>query len=200
MKRFIVIIALMLSWFAAQAQWSIGFDARLAPWGDTQRNMGTDLVVNYKFSLSKFYLMPTAGFFYQKYTKEENVLIDGYYPWSGPDNGPNIPPEKYGFGYRSGFDLACVIGKSFDVGAGEIAVFTGPRYAYAFAQHTGAEVNNAHLPNSLDWRVGLSYSIWKITASVKCDIGLLRQMKHPRTGGYDDKQVPVLGIGIAYNL
>ena len=81
-----------------------------------------------------------------------------------------------------------------------ISVFYTMKRLQALNLHTGAEVNNAHLPNSLDWRVGLSYSIWKITASVKCDIGLLRQMKHPRTGGYDDKQVPVLGIGIAYNL
>lgn len=186
MKKLLVFFVLLSSWAMAQAQWSVGLDARLAPWGDGRNNAGSDLVINYKLPVAGFFVMPSAGLFYKKYIYKIEWV--GYNPSSPTDY--KVPYKTYG--YQTGFDLACVVGKGFNLGVGELAFFTGPRYAYAFARSDQAADFNR---NSFDWRIGASYSIWKFTASAKVDIACLKFRK-----GYDEHQVPVLAIGLAYNF
>lgn len=197
MKKLIVLITCLIMCVVVKAQWSVGFDARIAPWGDDQKNMGTDIVLNYNFGLkNNFFLMPSVGFFYQRYTTKDDVI----YYYSYVDGRGSGSQDKYDYGSRSGVDFTLVIGKSFNLGAGSIALFTGPRYGYAYATKQIEVIRSDYLRNTLDWRIGASYSIWKITASVKCDIGLLRYLKNHHVADYKDHQIPVLGIGISYNL
>lgn len=181
MKKFLIVCAIFGSFIAAQAQWSVGLDARLAPWGEVRKNAGTDIVVNYKFNMRYFFVMPSAGLFYQ------NFYYDGINWIPSPPAGCK---EK---GYRTGFDITAVIGKDFKVGPGSLGLFTGPRYCYAFAQQKVSP--EGFEPNNLDWRIGASYSIWKITASAKVDFACLKLNK-----AFNDHPVPVLAIGLAYNF
>lgn len=198
MKKLFILLTLLVSCVAAQAQWSVGLDARIAPWGNDQKNMGTDIVANYKLPVGGFFIMTSVGFFYQKYTQNRNV--EYYYVDKRVQGQSSRDDIKYDFGYRSGIDLTCVIGKSFSLGTGDFAIFTGPRYAYAYAEKPDESAFCNHLQNSFDLRVGASYTLWKITASAKCDIGLLRYLKQDNAGDYNDRQVPILAIGVAYNF
>ncbi len=138
MKK-VALFALSFLLFAivgAKAQMSVELDARLAPWGgDMRENMGTDVVLNYKLSVADTYVMPSAGMFYKKYTKEigwEYII---------PGGGPYNPPYKT-YGYQTGFDFTVVIGKDFKLGVGKLGFFTGPRYSYAFARSQNASEFN----------------------------------------------------------
>ncbi len=125
--------------------------------------------------------MPSVGLFYQSFCYDDIIWV------------PCAPPGCKDKGYRTGFDITAVIGKDFKVGPGSLGLFTGPRYGYAFAQQKVSP--EGFEPNNLDWRIGASYSMWKITASAKVDIACLKFRK-----GYDEHQVPVLAIGLAYNF
>ncbi len=192
MKKIILLsIFVVLSSVAGFARWSVGADARIAPSGEMSESYGTDIVVNYQFPIHSFFIMPSVGLFYQSFT-EKGVWISG-------GNGENLKNE----GYRTGIDFTCVIGKPFNLGAGKVNVFTGPRYAYAFASNPEFEDFDPYLQNSFDWRVGLSYSIWKITASAKVDFAFLRLYKKHDSDVYVDyveKQPTTFAFGLAYNF
>ena len=186
MKKFIVFTVLLLSWVAAQAQWSVGVDARIAPWGQERKNAGTDIMVSYKIPVKSFYVMPSVGLFYKKYYEELDCDPSWY--------------VKHG--YQTGFDLTVVAGKSFGLGIGTLSVFTGPRYAYAYASRS--HVFTDFIPNSFDWRIGVDYTFSKFTVSAKCDIATLKFQKDSDTpyhkAKYTEHQVPALAIGLAYNF
>lgn len=176
MKKLFILLTLLVSCVAAQAQWSVGVDARIAPWNTYCRNYGTDIVVNYQLNVGGIFIMPTVGFFYDR-LKKESV---------------NLGPKYIKDADQTGFDLGIFAGKEFSLGPGAFGVFTGPRYGYAFMSDY---VCDPVYRNSLDWRVGVSYKIWKITSSVKCDIGCLKY-----SPSYNHLQVPTLAIGVAYNF
>ena len=181
MKKLFILLTILVSCVVAQAQWSVGLDARIAPWNTDNRNYGTDIVVNYQLNAGGLFVLPSAGLFY-KCLKEEDMYLGL--------NGPS--PHTYSKnGYQTGFDVGIFIGKEFSLGPGALGIFTGPRYGYAFISDVCDPVNR----NSLDWRIGVSYRIWKITASVKCDIGCLKYASY-----YNHRQVSTLAIGVAYNL
>ena len=182
MKRVLLFVVLVASCIVANAQWSIGADVRIDPFGGyaQQHHVGGDIVVNYSVDLpSNFYIMPTVGVFYRDYYSEVQVLGG----------------HSYYNGYHLGFDLTMVAGWKFKIAKGHWSVFTGPRYAYACVSKA---MNDELIRNSFDWRIGVSYSpISRITCSAKVDIGCLRLHKDPR---YDRKQTPTLAFGIAYNF
>lgn len=191
MKKIIVLLVLVLSWVAAHAQWSVGLDARIAPWGGKRANLGTDIVASYKMSVGSFYITPSAGLFYKN-----------YYQRTEYDGGPNYSH----WGYQTGVDVAIVAGNSFKVGSGTFSVFSGPRYGYAFVSKS--HLFNDFLHHSFDWRVGAEYSFGKFTVSAKCDIAMLKYQQDyvwKDSGGehvyeYDERQVPALVVGVAYNF
>ena len=101
MKKLFILLTILVSCIAAQAQWSVGLDARIAPWGsDNKKHMGTDITLNYRLPVSSFYVMPSVGLFYTNFFEEAD--------WDGG--------KCYGnSGYQTGFDFALVVGKSFGV-------------------------------------------------------------------------------------
>jgi len=191
MKKVVLLgLIAIFSSMAGFAQWSVGLDARLAPWCNERQNYGTDIVVNYQLPIGSFFIMPSAGLFYQRFPEEGFWIVGNY------GQKPDIKNE----GYRTGFDLTCVFGKQFNLGAGKAAIFTGPRYAYAFASHPEFEEFDPYLQNTFDWRIGVSYSIWKITVSAKADISCLRMYKRELMVDDPHKQPTTLAFGVAYNF
>ena len=197
MKKIIALLAFVVSWAVAQAQWSVEVDARIAPWGYNRANLGTDIVASYKLPVGGFYIAPSAGIFYKNFYQRTDYC-----------GGPNYSH----WGYQTGVDVAVVAGKGFKVGAGTFSVFTGPRYGYAFASKCHLQTD--FVPHSLDWRVGVDYSFGKFTVSAKCDIAMLKYQKDAIRSWYnrqeeryedyiykyDKRHVPALVLGIAYNF
>lgn len=188
MKKLFILLTLLVSCVAAQAQWSVGLDACIAPWGsDNKKHMGTDITLNYRLPVSSFYVMPSVGLFYTNFFEEAD--------WDGG--------KCYGnSGYQTGFDFALVVGKSFGVGIGKLSVFTGPRYAYAFASKSN--IGADYVPHNFDWRIGVDYSISKFTISAKIDIATLKLLKDEEYAfgirKYSEHQVPTLAVGLAYHF
>ena len=197
MKKIFALLVFVVSWAAAQAQWSVEVDARIAPWGGERANLGTDIVASYKLPVGGFYIAPSAGIFYKNYYQSTE-----YY------GGPNYPH----WGYQTCVDVAVVAGKGFKLGSGMFSVFTGPRYGYAFASK--CHLQSDFVPHSLDWRLGVDYSFSKFTVSAKCDIAMLKYQKDTIRSRYnrqeeryedyickyDERQVSVLVVGLAYNF
>ena len=183
MKRVLLFVVLVASCIVANAQWSIGADVRIAPFGryGEDHHVGSDIVVNYSVDMPlDFYIMPTIGVFYRGYYSE--TWMDGGY-------------HSYYDRYHLGLDLTMVGGWKFKIAKGHWSVFTGPRYAYACISKVWNDRLNR---NSFDWRIGVSYSpISRITCSAKVDIACLRLDKDSR---YSPKQTPTLAFGIAYNF
>lgn len=186
MKQIISFIALLFSFITVQAQWSVELDMRYAPANDIRQNIGTDILVNYKVNLGRFFVQPSVGLFYERYTNSSYEI-----------NGGTFPSNK---GYRTGIDISAVGGMQFDLGLGKFGVFTGPRYGYAFAQKKECDHRffYDYLPNSFDWRFGISYSFWRLTASAKVDIACLNFKKS--SSHSSEKQPTTLAIGVAYNF
>ena len=66
MKRVLLFVVLVASCIVANAQWSIGADVRIAPFGryGEDHHVGSDIVVNYSVDMPlDFYIMPTIGVF-----------------------------------------------------------------------------------------------------------------------------------------
>ena len=194
MKKLVLFLVLMAASMAASAQWSIGADVRWAPFGSDgdRHNVGTDIVVNYTHDFrGGFYLMPSVGLFYKNYYSHGL--------WEG---GPGHYPV-----YQTGFDVVVVGGKKFNLSKGSFSIFTGPRYAYAYATKT---LNMTVSPNSLDWRIGIGYTVNKITLSLKADIGCLKTKYDYQyfIYDYDHSSRPriekfhstTFSLGVAYNF
>jgi len=190
MKRFILILTVTFAFLAANAQWSVGLDARFAPCNDVRQNVGTDITLNYQLNFGNLFVTPSIGFFYQKYTNSTYEIT----------GGGSFPHNQ---GYRTGIDISAVAGLLFKLGIGKLGFFTGPRYGYAFAskKEFDSSLFADYLPNSFDWRIGASYKIWKITASTKFDIACLKFKKKDSRGYSSDyNQASSIAIGLAYDF
>lgn len=186
MKKLVILLVLMATSVAASAQWSVGVDARLAPFGhyNSQRSIGTDISVNYTQDFKDgFFMMPSLGLFYKSHFKDQ---------WDG-GTGFNIY-------YQTGFDITVVFGKQFECSKGSFSIYTGPRYAYAYATKT---LDMSISPNSLDWRIGIGYSINKITLSLKADIGCLKtKYRYKNVSNLEGPEFhsTTFALGVAYNF
>lgn len=188
MRNLLVLFVLITSALGVNAQWSIGVDARLAPFGkEVKRNVGSDIVLNYsKDFAGSFYFMPSVGFFYKNYY--------------GKDRFPSEDARFTSF-YQTGVDVSVVVGKKFRISKGYLSIFLGPRYGYSFAEKFRHFDPNR---NSLDLRAGVSWTIKRITMSGKFDYGWLTLGKHDCEhdlvfiGTY--YTIPTIAIGVAYTL
>ena len=181
MKNVLVAIALLTSIVSVSAQWSVGVDARLAPFGETlKRYAGTDIVLNYSYDFcGSLYLMPSVGLFYKNYY-DDNDWVGG--------------PGRKGNDYQTGIDFSIVAGKKFLLNKGFVSIFTGPRYGYAFVTNFYMVDPNR---NSFDWRIGAAYKICKFLISAKFDIGCLNFAKDDlgyKIIKYSPTQTLVLGV------
>ncbi len=173
-KRFAAAIVVGMVCVAACAQFGVGADLRLAPWGGHEgdyevlesRFIGSDIVANYKFELPKgFYLLPEVGFVYQSMYKTDMKDYWIYYtPLGGTAENKDYPDKPY----QVGFDVTALAGYNL---SRHWSVFTGPRYGYSFVSNPEWVSYRRH---HFDWRIGLDYTIGKWSISAKCDIAFLK--------------------------